>query len=169
MAWSRSTPQSAQAEVDVTPTNGQDPGSGVQQTFSEAFHFREGASIGVLAKVHDRALAGGGNCMRITIVVLAALLATSSAWPAQKGSLTLACNGTYEAQNFGGILTHSVDSTNDAVGGLFAVDQVPLGLLCMLLSDQSVKATHHSSANRGGRDIGSCSFFSLLLFLGQKT
>jgi hypothetical protein len=50
--------------------------------------------------------------MRITLAI-AMLIATSSAWSAEKGKLTLVCNGTYDAKIFGGTLTHTVDSTDD--------------------------------------------------------
>jgi hypothetical protein len=50
--------------------------------------------------------------MRVCLAI-AMLPATSSAWSAQKGSLTLVCNGTYDAQTFGGILTQTVESRND--------------------------------------------------------
>jgi hypothetical protein len=45
------------------------------------------------------------------------LLATSSAW-SEKGSLTLVCNGTYDAKTFGGIIKGSFDSTHDVTDTL---------------------------------------------------
>jgi hypothetical protein len=40
--------------------------------------------------------------MRVCLAVAAMLLATSSTWTAEKGTLTLVCNGTYETVSSGG-------------------------------------------------------------------